>query len=220
MALEKIVEVKCLKHTYPDETELEFCGLDFSVEAGEKVGLIGPNGSGKTTLLNHILGFLTPEEGSVRVFGWDVTDSTPAKRIGFVLQNVEDQLIGPTLYDEIAFSARNFGLPEEQVKKRVDKLMKNLNLQQAKNKLVHYLSGGQKKKAALAGALAHEPDLLVLDEPLSELDEESTEAAIELLDSYLTTNSATLVMATNSPNLPLFDTKLGLGGKVVQKLKN
>ncbi len=220
MALEKIVEVKCLKHTYPDETELEFCGLDFSVEAGEKVGLIGPNGSGKTTLLNHILGFLTPEEGSVRVFGWDVTDSTPAKRIGFVLQNVEDQLIGPTLYDEIAFSARNFGLPEEQVKKRVDKLMKNLNLQQAKNKLVHYLSGGQKKKAALAGALAHEPDLLVLDEPLSELDEESTEAAIELLDSYLTTNSATLVMATNSPNLPLFDTKLSLGGKVVQKLKN
>src|SRR3989339_883831 len=97
--MNKIVEISCFEHVYPDKTRVEICGIEFIVNKGEKVAILGPNGGGKTTLIKHILGVLTPSKGQIRVFGSD-----PAKdfkkirqRMGVVLQSVDEQLIGPTV---------------------------------------------------------------------------------------------------------------------------
>ncbi len=207
MDLKKLVEVECLKHTYPDSTSVEFCGLDFVVNRGEAVAVIGRNGSGKSTLLKHLLGFLSPSKGSVRVMGQSPGKADLGRHIGFVLQNIEDQLIGPTLFDEIAFTARNFGFDRSTIKRRVQELLYQLDLQQESDKLIHYLSGGQKKKVALAAALVHQPALLVLDEPLSELDQSGKKRALKLLKDYQKESQAALVMSTNEINfLDFFDT--------------
>ena len=100
-----IVSVSCLKHIYPDTTEIHMCGLDFVVNRGERIVVLGGNGSGKTTLLFHILGLLKPDEGNVRVFGVNPAEqyNTIRERIGVLLQNVDDQILSPTVWDDISF---------------------------------------------------------------------------------------------------------------------
>ena len=167
-----VVWVRCLRHVYEDRTEVDVCGLDFRVDAGESVAVLGPNGCGKTTLIKHILGILEPVEGEVRVFG-----ENPARdfgrlvgRTGVVLQNVDDQILGPTVYDDVAFTPRNLGMPRQEVSRRVEAALAAARIEKLSAKVVHYLSGGEKKLVALAGALATEPELLVLDEPFEWLD--------------------------------------------------
>ena len=113
--METIVSVSCLKHVYPDTTEIHICGLDFVVNRGERVVVLGGNGSGKTTLLYHILGLLAPNEGKVAVFGVNPSGryNDIRERIGVLLQNVDDQILSPTVWDDISFSPRNYGYREE-----------------------------------------------------------------------------------------------------------
>ncbi|MDI6826721.1 MAG: energy-coupling factor ABC transporter ATP-binding protein [Candidatus Aenigmarchaeota archaeon] len=196
---EEIVKVDCLKHVYPDKTEVSVCGLSFVVHRGEKVVLIGPNGSGKTTLLHHIIGLLKATEGEIKVFGLNPCKNFKkvVRRIGVVFQNVDEQLIGPTVWDDIAFSPMNYGLSKKEVKKRVEKIIKELKIEYLKNKIPRYLSGGEKKKVAIAGALVIEPELLVLDEALSELDPESKRIMIRKFNELNKKNKITIVLATN-----------------------
>ncbi|MEK7102923.1 MAG: ATP-binding cassette domain-containing protein, partial [Patescibacteria group bacterium] len=100
--METIIHASCLKHIYPDKTEVDLCGLDFIVKENERVAILGPSGSGKTTLLRHILGLLTPAEGDIEVFGFSPTKQFAKirHRIGFVMQNVDEQLTQPTVFDE------------------------------------------------------------------------------------------------------------------------
>jgi len=195
----EIVRVKCIRHKYADKTEVEICGLSFVVYKGEKVALIGPNGSGKTTLLNHIIGFLKTEEGEIKVFDVDPYKNVNkiVRKLGVVFQNVDYQLIGPTVYDDIAFTALNFGMEKSEVIKRVDKIMKELGIEHLKNKVPHYLSGGEKKKVAIAGAIIHGPELLVLDEPFAEVDEISRKRIMKLLDRMNRDKNTTIIIATN-----------------------
>ncbi|RPJ01640.1 MAG: ATP-binding cassette domain-containing protein, partial [Deltaproteobacteria bacterium] len=111
---ERIVEVDCITHIYPDMTKVQICGLEFVVNQGERVGILGANGCGKTTLIKHLLGILMPKEGSVRVFGLDPVKeySKIRERVGVVMQDIDEQILGPTVFDDILFGPLNYGIPK------------------------------------------------------------------------------------------------------------
>lgn len=167
-----IVEINGLCYTYPDQTEVKAEGIPFLVQARQKVALVGATGTGKTTLLQHVLGLLRPARGQVRVLGRDPVQAFNEVRwqIGAVSQNPDEQIIGPTVFDDIAFGLRARGLPALQIRERVEAVAQDLEISSLLTKVPHHLSGGQKQKVALAGAIVTRPQLLVLDEPFSGLD--------------------------------------------------
>ena len=206
--MSKIIELKCLKHKYPDKTEVSACGLDFVVEKGEKVGLVGGNGSGKTTLILHLLGMLEPAEGSVSVLEVDPYKdfSKIGKLVGVVMQSVEEQLVGPTVLEDIKFSLLNYGYDKEEIEKRTTEVIERLDIEEIKNKIIHYLSGGQKKKTALAGALVLKPDLLILDEAFNQIDPDGLKRVIDLINDYCQKYEMSVVMAvSNKEDIKYFD---------------
>jgi cobalt/nickel transport system ATP-binding protein len=199
---ESIVSVSCLKHVYPDTTEIHICGLDFVVNRGERVVVLGGNGSGKTTLLYHILGLLAPDEGNVAVFGVNPAAQYSAirERIGVLLQNVDDQILSPTVWDDISFSPRNYGYGKKEIGHMVEQVMDELGIRHLQDKICHYLSGGEKRKVALAGALVMRPELLILDEPFEGLDSRSRTELVTLLNKR-NGEGMTIIMSTHDLNL-------------------
>jgi len=199
---ESLVRVSCLKHVYPDTTEIHICGLDFVVNRGERVVVLGGNGSGKTTLLYHILGLLAPNEGRVTVFGVNPAARYNAvrERIGVLLQNVDDQILSPTVWDDISFSPRNYGYGKEESGRMVEQVMDELGIGHLRDKICHYLSGGEKRKVALAGALVMRPELLILDEPFEGLDSHSRTELVTLLNKR-NSEGMTIIMSTHDLNL-------------------
>jgi len=200
---ERIIEVDCITHVYPDQTKVQICGLDFVVNRGERVSILGSNGCGKTTLLKHLLGLLVPKEGKVRVFGVDpVKDySEVRQRIGVVMQDVDEQILGPTVYDDILFAPLNYGLEKKKAKALAEATIEKLNLGAVQRKMVHYLSGGEKKKVALAGALVMEPELLILDEPFTGLDPLSRKELISILNELNREKGITFIMTLHEVDL-------------------
>lgn len=196
---ETVVRVSCVKHSYEDGTKVDLCGLEFTADRGSRVAVLGPNGSGKTTMLFHILGLMTPEEGSVTVFGRDPAREWAKirRRVGVVLQNVDEQLISPTVFDDVAFSPRQYGLGEDEVRRRTEAALEMLGIADLAARVPHNLSGGEKRKVALAGALVMEPELLVLDEPFEGLDPSSRSQLIDLLHDLTDTRGLTTVMSTH-----------------------
>ena len=200
--MESIVTVSCLKHTYPDTTEIHMCGLDFVVNRGERVVMLGGNGSGKTTLLYHVLGLLAPDEGRVSVFGVNPSAhyNTIRERIGVLLQSVDEQILSPTVWDDISFSPRNYGYQKDEIEVMVEQVMSELGILHLRDKICHYLSGGEKRKVALAGALVLRPELLILDEPFEGLDSRSRAELVTLLNKQ-NREGMTIVMSTHDLNL-------------------
>jgi cobalt/nickel transport system ATP-binding protein len=200
---EKIVEVDCITHVYPDMTKVQICGLDFIVNRGERVSILGSNGCGKTTLLKHLLGILIPRDGSVRVFGLDPGKeySKIRQRIGVVMQDVDEQILGPTVYDDILFAPLNYGVEIRKAEALANEVMKRLNIAAIRGKIVHYLSGGEKKKVALAGALVMEPDLLILDEPFTGLDPVSRRDLLRTLNELNREKRITFIMTLHEVDL-------------------
>ncbi len=199
---EPIVRVSCVRHTYPDRSEVHLCGLDFVVAAGERVVVVGPNGCGKTTLLFHILGLLEPREGEVAVFGVDPSRqfNRIRERIGVLMQNVDEQIIAPTVWDDVSFSPRSYGYTGPDVERMVGAALEQVGIAHLRHKVCHHLSGGEKRKVALAGALVLEPELLVLDEPFEGLDPASRTDLVELLNRLHREHGVSLVMATHDVN--------------------
>jgi len=198
----------CVKHKYPDKTEVSACGLDFVVRRGEKVALVGANGSGKTTLILHLLGVLEPTEGKVSLLGVNPAEkfSEVGSGVGAVMQNVEDQLVGPTVIDDIKFSLLNYGWERKKAEGRAMQVMESLGIENLKDKVIHFLSGGEKKKLALAGALALEPRILILDEAFSQMDPEGIEKVNRLIDEYVKEKEMAVVMAvSNREDLKYFE---------------
>ncbi|MBI5189272.1 MAG: ABC transporter ATP-binding protein [Nitrospirae bacterium] len=219
--MEEIVRISCVKHVYPDSTEVHLCGLDFVVRKGERVVIIGPNGSGKSTLLYHILGLLSSNEGSVRVFGQDPAHDYDRirEKIGVVLQNVEEQIIAPTVEEDVSFSPRNYGYPEHGVKDLVDDVLRELGISHIRHKICHYLSGGEKRKVALAGALVLKPELLILDEPFEGLDPMSRRELVSLLNRLCEKWGMSVIMSTHDINvisqMADYVYVLGQGGEIL-----
>jgi len=200
---EMIVQVDCITHVYPDMTKVQICGLDFIVNQGERVGILGANGCGKTTLLKHLMGVLVPKNGSVRVFGVDPGKeySNIQQRIGVVMQDVDEQILGPTVYDDILFGPLNYGMERAKAEALAKAVIERLKIGPIQGKIVHYLSGGEKKKVALAGALVLKPDLLVLDEPFTGLDPKSKRDLINILNELNKELGVTIVMTLHEVEL-------------------
>jgi cobalt/nickel transport system ATP-binding protein len=200
---ERIVEVDCITHVYPDMTKVQICGLDFIVNQGERVSILGANGCGKTTLLKHLLGVLVPKDGSVKVFGVDPGKEYKKirERIGVVMQDVDEQILGPTVHDDILFAPLNYGIERARAESLVKKVIERLNIESIQGKIVHYLSGGEKKKVALAGALVMEPDLLILDEPFTGLDPASRRDLIKTLNELNREKGISFIMTLHEVDL-------------------
>jgi cobalt/nickel transport system ATP-binding protein len=200
---ERIVEVDCITHVYPDMTKVQICGLDFIVNQGERVSILGANGCGKTTLLKHLMGVLVPRDGSVKVFGVDPGKeyNKIRERIGVVMQDVDEQILGPTVYDDILFGPLNYGLGKSEAEGKAKEVIERLNIEPIKGKIVHYLSGGEKKKVALAGALVMEPDLLILDEPFTGLDPTSRRDFIKTLNDLNKEKGISFIMTLHEVDL-------------------
>lgn len=148
-------------------------GMSFRIEKGESVGLIGANGAGKSTIMKLLLGLLAAKEGKVLIDGTEVKKETLSDiraKLGFVLQNSDNQMFMPTVYEDMIFGPLNYGLTREEADRRVDEVLSRLGLEYLKNRYNHKISGGEKRMAAIATILAMEPEAVLMDEPTSALD--------------------------------------------------
>ena len=179
----KAVRVEDVHYAYDDGTRaLE--GLSFEVEMGEKVAILGPNGAGKSTLLLILMGLLTPQSGKVYIQGREMNGKTAAelrRHIGLVFQDPDDQLFMPRVWDDVAFGPMNMQLSEEEVSQRVREALRSTGMSGYEDRMPHRLSQGEKKRIAIAGVLAMDPEILLLDEPTSDLDPAARSQLIELL---------------------------------------
>ncbi len=200
---DRIVEVDCITHVYPDMTKVQICGLDFVVNRGERVSILGSNGCGKTTLLKHLLGVLVPKNGSVRVFGVDPGKefSKIREKVGVIMQDVDEQILGPTVTDDILFAPLNYGIEKKKAEAMAKTVIERLNLESIQKKIVNYLSGGEKKKVALAGALIMEPELLILDEPFTGLDPVSRRDLVQILNELNREKGVTFIITLHEVDL-------------------
>ncbi len=160
-------------------------GLDFSFYPRQRAGLVGANGSGKTTLFHLIMGLLKPDAGTLEIFGKSREKESEFRevraRIGFVFQDADDQLFCPTVAEDVAFGPLNLGLSHEETRVVVKETLDRLGLSGFEDRVTYKLSGGEKKLVSLATVLAMKPDMLLLDEPTTGLDEETTERIIRVL---------------------------------------
>lgn len=181
-----IVESKNVFFHYPDGTEV-LKDISFRIVHGESVGLIGANGTGKTTLLMNLSGQLLPVKGLISVGEVPLNNKTKQeirKKVGFVFQRPDDQLFMPTVYEDVAFGPVNLGLSSEMVDERVKSVLETVGCLHLIHRPPHRLSEGQKSAVAIATVMAMNPDILLMDEPASNLDPKSRRQLINLLKSF------------------------------------
>ena len=204
-----ILQVKNLTHTYSAGTPFAHKAIDnmnFSVQRGEFIGIIGHTGSGKSTLMQHLNGLLKPTSGQVLLDGVDIHSDKKFTRqarfrVGLVFQYPEYQLFEETVYKDIAFGPKNMGLNAEEIDRRVREAAKLVGLTDAQLEVSPFdLSGGQKRRVAIAGVIAMEPEVLILDEPTAGLDPASRAAVLENIETYRKTKNATIMMVSHSMN--------------------
>lgn len=179
------IAVNGLSFTYPDGTQA-LDSVDLHVHPGERVALLGPNGAGKTTLILHMNGIHLPQEGSVEVSGLELTRESVLevrRRVGVVFQDPDDQLFMPTVRQDVAFGPSNLGLSGEELNERVDAALASVAVADLASRPPNHLSFGQKRRVAIAGVLAMRPQILVFDEPTSNLDPASRRELTSILDS-------------------------------------
>ena len=204
-----VLEVKNLEHTYSIGTPFEHKALKdvtFAVQRGEFIGVIGHTGSGKSTLMQHLNGLLKPTSGSVLLDGKDIWSDKKLTRqsrfrVGLVFQYPEYQLFEETVYLDIAFGPKNMGLKQDEVDRRVREAAALVGLTEEQLQVSPFdLSGGQKRRVAIAGVIAMEPEVLILDEPTAGLDPEGREEILANIDTYRKTKNATIMMVSHSMN--------------------
>lgn len=190
-----VVDLRGLRHVYPDGHRA-LDGVDLHIHPGERVALLGPNGAGKTTLVLHLNGILTPTSGSVTVSGLPVERDhllEVRRRVGVVFQDPDDQLFMTTVAQDVAFGPRNLGLSADEVEARVEEALTAVGMLDVADRPPHHLSSGQKRRVAVATVLAMRPEILVLDEPSSNLDPASRRELAEVVDGL----GITVLMVTH-----------------------
>jgi energy-coupling factor transport system ATP-binding protein len=205
--LNPIIETKALTHVYSQGTPFERYALDhvdFSVNQGEFMGIIGHTGSGKSTLIQHLNGLLKPTSGSVLFDGKDIWSDKQFTRqvrfqVGLVFQYPEYQLFEETVYRDIAFGPKNMKLSEAEIDRRVREAAAFVELPESIMELSPFeLSGGQKRRVAIAGVIAMEPKVLILDEPTAGLDPKGREEILRNIRNYQSAKNATVIMVSHS----------------------
>jgi len=202
-----MIELQHVFYSYEGAPALR--DISLAIQPGDAVCLLGPNGSGKSTLLRLLSGLLEPQEGSYRFDGEEVTRKALKnaefskrfhQRVGFVFQDSDTQLFCPTVFDEVAFGPRQMGLSEEDVEQRVSDCLALLELTDFRSRQPYHLSGGEKKKVAIAATLALNPEVLILDEPMNGLDPKTTRFMTEFL---IQLNRAGKTIITSTHHLSL-----------------
>lgn len=177
-----LLQIENLSFSYSDQRPV-LHRINLSIQRGEKVALVGPNGAGKSTLLLHLNGILSGQ-GRIKIAGLELNRSNlPQIRaaVGLVFQNPDDQLFSPTVFEDVAFGPLHMGLPEDEVRQRVERALGQVNMRGFEDRLSHHLSIGEKKRIAIATVLAMQPELLVFDEPSAGLDPRARRMLINLL---------------------------------------
>ena len=202
-----ILQVQNLGHIYSAGTPFEHVALEnvsFSIERGEFIGVIGHTGSGKSTLMQHLNGLLKPTSGNVLLDGQDIWSDKKLTRqsrfrVGLVFQYPEYQLFEETVYKDIAFGPKNMGLAQGEIDRRVREAASFVGVSDEQLEMSPFdLSGGQKRRVAIAGVIAMEPEVLILDEPTAGLDPVGREEILANIDSYRRAKNATIMMVSHS----------------------
>ena len=216
-----ILQVEALSYAFPGGIPA-LSGLSLSIRRGRRLAILGPNGAGKTTLLLHLNGTLRPDSGRVLLDGEPAEYSRASltawrRRVGLVLQDPDDQLFASSVFEDVSFGPLNLGLSEPQARERVNEALAALRIADLADRATHMLSGGQKKRVAIAGAVAMRPDVLMLDEPTAGLDQDACRHLLAVLGE-LSAGGTTLVFTTHDVDLAYTladDVALFSGGGVI-----
>ena len=199
-----MLEVQNLKYSYNNDYQA-LKGVSLKIDEGDMIALLGKNGAGKSTLFLHLNGIYEPDEGQVFIEGEELKYDKKSllkfrQKVGIVFQNPDDQIFAPTVEEDVAFGPLNLGLPMEEVQKRVTDSLARVGMSGFEKKASHHLSGGQKKRVAIAGILAMKPKIMVLDEPTAGLDPQGVTELTVLLKE-LNAEGITIIISTHEVDL-------------------
>ena len=199
--MDPIIRFENVHFTYPEEERESLCGVSLEIDEGSFVAVLGHNGSGKSTLAKHMNAILTPTEGKVWVAGLDSSDEEKLldvrRTVGMVFQNPDNQIVANVVEDDVAFAPENLGVPSEEIRRRVDAALKQVGMYDFRMHAPHLLSGGQKQRVAIAGVLAMQPKVLVLDEPTAMLDPQGRQEVVQTVTALCREKGMTVVLITH-----------------------
>ena len=196
-----IIKFENVHYTYPGDQLESLCGVSLEIEEGSFVAVLGHNGSGKSTLAKHMNAILVPTEGKVTVCGIDSADEERLiqlrRNVGMVFQNPDNQIVANVVEDDVAFAPENLGVEPKEIRRRVDEALKLVGMYDKRQHAPHLLSGGQKQRVAIAGVIAMEPKIIVLDEPTAMLDPIGREEVISTVTRLCREKGMTVVLITH-----------------------
>ena len=196
-----IIKFENVHYTYPGDQMESLCGVSLEIQEGSFVAVLGHNGSGKSTLAKHMNAILTPTEGKVTVCGIDSADEERLiqlrRNVGMVFQNPDNQIVANVVEDDVAFAPENLGVEPKEIRRRVDEALKLVGMYDKRQHAPHLLSGGQKQRVAIAGVIAMEPKIIVLDEPTAMLDPIGREEVISTITRLCREKGMTVVLITH-----------------------
>ncbi len=218
MSASAAIEIRGLEFAYPGARHAVLDGLDLRIAAGERVAILGPNGSGKTTLALHLNGLLTARSGTIAIGDLSVEPRTLGeirRRVGLVFQDPNDQLFMQTVREDVAFGPANLGLSGAGLDERVDQALAAVSATELADATPHHISGGERRRAAIATVLSMQPEVLVLDEPTSGLDPVGRHELADLLTTLpqtqvVVTHDLPFALATCPRALVLDDARIGV----------
>ncbi len=200
-----IINIESIYHTF-DDGYVGIKNISVSISNGEFIILAGKNGSGKTTFLRHLNGLLLPDSGQIFVNGHDISNHLvqTRKTVGMVFQDADTQIVGDTIFDEVAFGLENLKVKRTRINEKVTQVLENLNLFHLKDRSPYTLSGGEKRKLAIAGILVMDPEVIVFDEPFSNLDYPGT---LQVLSTIIGLNRSghTIIIATHDVETIIYE---------------
>ena len=196
-----IIRFENVHFTYPEEERESLKGIDLEIASGSFVAVLGHNGSGKSTLAKLMNAILLPSSGKVLVRDMDTADEDKLldirRTVGMVFQNPDNQIVANVVEDDVAFAPENLGVPPEEIRQRVDAALKQVGMYEHRMHAPHLLSGGQKQRVAIAGVLAMEPAVLVLDEPTAMLDPQGRKEVIQTVTALCREKGMTVILITH-----------------------
>lgn len=199
--MSSVIKIENLHYTYPGDEFESLKGVSLEIERGSFVAILGHNGSGKSTLAKHLNAILLPSEGSVKINGIDTCNEdsllTIRSTVGMVFQNPDNQIVANVVEDDVAFAPENLGVPSAEIRERVDNALKAVDMYEFRLHAPHLLSGGQKQRVAIAGVIAMQPEVIVLDEPTAMLDPKGRREVIDTVTKLCREKGITIVLITH-----------------------
>lgn len=199
--MSSVIKIENLHYTYPGDDSESLKGVSLEIERGSFVAVLGHNGSGKSTLAKHLNAILLPTEGKVLIDGIDTSDENNLLKIrstvGMVFQNPDNQIVANVVEDDVAFAPENLGVEPAEIRERVDNALKAVDMYEFRLHAPHLLSGGQKQRVAIAGVIAMQPEVIVLDEPTAMLDPKGRREVIDTVTKLCREKGITIVLITH-----------------------